>query len=293
MSPVAFQLEPITASMQADILAKAVIPEHVLPLMTSVSGGLPYLVDDHLVFLGKGWLTLIGYPLEGQFSLARLASVIECLGAQQAFSTLNFIAPEVPNRLVDQCQTHEVDQYLVLPLGSFQMTSKLRRAVRQGAARVVVQKTHAFGSDHKELVDELAERVVLPPMIEGLYEAMPRYLHESSCGWILEARDQRGHLAAFFVVDGAAPGFDIYLLGAHSKVHEIPHASDVLFQTMIHEARERGKDSLQLGLGVNPGIRRFKEKWGGQGGLPYHACSIQLRPPNPLSFLDTLLETIS
>ncbi|MFZ3090961.1 MAG: hypothetical protein WA240_10125 [Nitrospirota bacterium] len=34
---------------------------------------------------------------------------------------------------------------------------------------------------------------------------------------------------------------------------------------MINLAKEHGKGYINLGLGVNNGIRRFKEKWGGGG----------------------------
>jgi hypothetical protein len=286
-------LEPVTAAMQTDILARASIPEHVLPLMTAVSGGKPYWVDDHLVLLGQGWATLIGYPLDGDFSANRLVAAVDRLRTLESISMLNFIAPVVPEALQGECQSYEEDEYLVLNLEAFHLTSKLRRAVRKGEAKVTINKAHSFEQDHQRLVDELANRIELPPMVAGLYAAMPRYLHQSNSGWILEARDSSGRLAAFFVVDGAAPNFDIYLLGAHSRVHEVPYASDVLFKVMVDQALERSKESLQLGLGVNPGIRRFKEKWGGKAYFPYHACQILLRPPGPISFLDSLLETIS
>ena len=36
--------------------------------------------------------------------------------------------------------------------------------------------------------------------------------------------------------------------------------------------REQGKGVIHLGLGVNKGIRRFKEKWGGIPFLNYEFC---------------------
>jgi hypothetical protein len=41
---------------------------------------------------------------------------------------------------------------------------------------------------------------------------------------------------------------------------------------MIQLTREYGKNTIQLGLGVNEGIRRFKEKWGGVSFLNYEFC---------------------
>jgi hypothetical protein len=41
---------------------------------------------------------------------------------------------------------------------------------------------------------------------------------------------------------------------------------------MIKLTREHGKEIVNLGLGVNAGIRRFKEKWGGIPYLNYEFC---------------------
>jgi hypothetical protein len=41
---------------------------------------------------------------------------------------------------------------------------------------------------------------------------------------------------------------------------------------MIELALREGKEYICLGLGVNSGIRRFKEKWGGKPFLAYEFC---------------------
>jgi len=41
---------------------------------------------------------------------------------------------------------------------------------------------------------------------------------------------------------------------------------------MIKLTGEHGKHTIHLGLGVNQGIRRFKEKWGGIPSLDYEFC---------------------
>jgi hypothetical protein len=55
-------------------------------------------------------------------------------------------------------------------------------------------------------------------------------------------------------------------------------------------ARESGKAYVQLGLGVNPGIRRFKEKWGGKPTLPYEHC--KYRPSGMRTMIDSLLSRL-
>jgi hypothetical protein len=38
---------------------------------------------------------------------------------------------------------------------------------------------------------------------------------------------------------------------------------------MVNIAQAGGKSAINLGLGINSGIRRFKEKW---GGVPFLRC---------------------
>jgi hypothetical protein len=101
---------------------------------------------------------------------------------------------------------------------------------------------------------------------------MPDYVSNSPTACVLNARDKKGKLSAFYVIELGAKHFSTYVLGTHSKKHYVPHASDLLFLEMIKLSREHRKNTIDLGLGVNQGIRRFKEKWGGVPFLPYEFC---------------------
>ena len=86
------------------------------------------------------------------------------------------------------------------------------------------------------------------------------------------AYDNKNRLSALFVVELAAKEFATYVLGCYSRKHYVAHASDLLFREMIELAAKEGKNYISLGLGVNPGIKRFKEKWGGVPFLAYEFC---------------------
>ena len=43
---------------------------------------------------------------------------------------------------------------------------------------------------------------------------------------------------------------------------------------MVNIAQSNGKKAINLGLAVNPGIRRFKEKWGGVLFMPHEAALV-------------------
>jgi hypothetical protein len=117
---------------------------------------------------------------------------------------------------------------------------------------------------------------------------MPDYVSRSSSACTLDARDRNGKLSAFFVVELGARSFSTYVLGCHSKKHYVPHASDLLFQEMIRLTREYGKDTINLGLGVNAGIKRFKEKWGGIPSLRYEFCERDYGTTRTISMIKSL-----
>jgi hypothetical protein len=55
----------------------------------------------------------------------------------------------------------------------------------------------------------------------------------------------------------------------------VPGASDLLFDEMVRLAHSEGKQAINLGLSVHPGIRRFKQKWGGEAFLEHRSVLIQ------------------
>ncbi|MFH1627942.1 MAG: hypothetical protein ABIE47_04380 [Pseudomonadota bacterium] len=52
---------------------------------------------------------------------------------------------------------------------------------------------------------------------------------------------------------------------------------------------EEGKKYINLGLGINPGVAFFKEKWGGVVFLPYAFC--MYHQPRK-GFLEVLLQRL-
>jgi hypothetical protein len=279
----------MTAEEEAYILSKAYVPEHVVSLMALVSKGDPFLIEDHLGFARNNWLILVGYPLDGDYSRERCGRILKQTVEKYRPEYLWFIGPEITPFLLENCGERETDQYYTLDLSRMKPKESLLRAARRASRDLTVERGHSMTGEHQALVSELLEREKLPERIRELYLAMPDYVSRSSTAWTLNARDETGTLCAFYVVDLAAADFSTYVLGSHSKRHYVPHASDLLFLEMIHLTREQGKNTIHLGLGVNEGIRRFKEKWGGQQFMTYEFCECRYGASKKFSFLDALM----
>ena len=58
----------LTSDEESYILDNAYVPEHCIRLMTHVSGGEPFLIDDFFICRKEKWVILTGYPLKDNFS---------------------------------------------------------------------------------------------------------------------------------------------------------------------------------------------------------------------------------
>jgi len=262
----------ITVEDEEYILKHAYVPEHIISLMAPVSKGEPFLIEDCLSFIKDNWLILVGYPLEENFSKERCEKILkQALGTYRP-QYLWFIGPEIPSSLLHSYTERETDQYYKLDIEQFKLKPSFRRMAEKASNELSVERSHSFSKDHEALVIELLKSEKLTPRVRELYLAMSEYVSRSRSSYVLNAWGKNGKLCAFYVIELAAKNFSTYVLGTHSKKHYVPHASDLLFLEMIELTREKGKKTINLGLGVNEGIRRFKKKWGGVPFLNYEFC---------------------
>ncbi len=278
----------ITSQEEAYILEKAYIPEHITSLMEPISKGEPFLKEEHLGFTKDNWLILVGYPLDGDFSQARTERVVKHAVDAYRPEVLWFIGPEVLPSLLGSSAERETDRYYTLDLNQAKLKPSLQRIADKASGELTVERSRSFSKEHEALIAELLKREKLPPRIRELYRAMPDYIVRSSSACALNARHKNGRLCAFFVVELGAKNFSTYVLGSHSKKDYVPHASDLLFLEMIKLTREHGKHTINLGLGVNEGIRRFKEKWGGVPNLNYEFCERYYGHTRTISLIKSL-----
>ncbi|HSQ85864.1 MAG TPA: hypothetical protein VLM43_14190, partial [Desulfobacterales bacterium] len=89
----------LTADEEAYILDQAYVPEHCIRLMTQVSGGEPFLIDNFFICLKKNWLILVGYPLEDNFTLDRLEAILAKVKKNICPDFISLIAPQIPSSL--------------------------------------------------------------------------------------------------------------------------------------------------------------------------------------------------
>ena len=282
----------MTPEEEAYVLTRAYVPEHIVSLMTLISKGDPFLIEDHLGLVKDNWLILVGYPFEGVFSQEKCERILKQAVDTFQPEVLWFIGPEIPASLLNSCSERQTDQYYTFDIEKIPRPS-LQRMADKASEQLIIEKGRFISKEHQALISELLERETLPDRVRELYRAMPEYIGRSASAWTIDARNLKGNLCAFSVIDMGAENFSAYILGAHSKKHAVPHASDRLFLEMIHMTREQGKTTMNLGLGVNDGIRRFKKKWGGKPFLNYEFCEFRLGTARKVSLIDALMRKFS
>jgi len=265
------------------VYRQAYLPEQLIDYVEGISGAEAHIHGEYLYFIKGDHLLFIGYPLGTQADTQQVYEQV-CHSVQPA--TVAVIAPQLwfPP---DICQNWYEDNYyrLTLPLLHIRpdVIYMARRAGRE--LQVVPGK---YGEEHQKLVREFLAGHELAQEQRLIFNNISHYTAGSGTARLLEARRQNGALVAFSIMDLGTAEYAFYLFNFRSAREKAPGASDLLFHEMVCLAEKEGKGFINLGLGINPGIRHFKEKWGAQLFLPHKSCLIRRRPAQIGGIFDKL-----
>lgn len=276
---------------QSHVLSRAYVPEHSVPLMTAVSEGEPHLIEDYVCWWKEGWIIIVGYPLERQFSVHEFYRSLETILERFRPVRVSLIAPEIPPRVAAECVERESDRYYTVCLNEGNIPGRALREAEKASRLLTIDRSHEMTDDHDRLSRELLDRVSPPQRVRRLLYKMPDFVKQSRHSVVLSAWDRDRRLSAFFVVDLSPRSFSTYVIGCHSKASFARGASDLLARELIRISIESGKEFIHLGLGVSNGIRQFKKKWGGTPTRDYSMCELLRRKPSKLAAIMSYLRS--
>lgn len=269
----------LTPEQETYILTRAYVPEHIVGLMTSLSGGEPFLIDDYFCCFKDDWVIVTGYPLQHEFDSDEFEAIIERVQKKFRAGTISLIAPELPRNLDARCREKDCDSYYTLDTRLPAMSGAVQRNLKKAGRLLTVERAVHMGDAHHELMREFLARVSPSLRVKELFSKMPQYVASARHAFVLNAWGLKENLAAFYVVDLAAHDFANYIIGCYSKKNYVIGASDLLLSELVKMSSEHGKGYIHLGLGVNRGIRRFKEKWGARPTLSYTMGEVVFKKP--------------
>ena len=251
----------------------AYIPEHLPRYVEAVSTAEPHLFGAYLCFTRENHLIFIGYPLGAEES--DISSSYESICEHFRPSTVAIIAPDfwLPAQSFEK-QTEDIFYRLNLPLGP--LSPEVAYMVRRAARELHITQGR-FEKEHMKLVKEFISGHKLSQEHRIIFEHIPHYLKKSKSARLLEAR-KGNSLVAFNIIELESANYAFFLFNIRSIVYNIPGASDLLFHEMVKLAQSEGKIAINLGLGIHPGVRHFKEKWGGIPFLKYTYTLVHRQP---------------
>jgi hypothetical protein len=255
------------------IYQQAYVPEHLPDYVAAISGSEPYLFQDYLCYLHPNHLIFIGYPLGDD--PAEISRVYQAACERLNPRAIMLVADELSS-LPEGSQTQPADRYYRLDLPLKPRSPDVAYMVRR-AERELEVKIGKFGRQHKKIIKDFIGRQNLSDEQIHIFKHIQNYMKRSKTAHLLEAR-QAGRLVAFSIVDLGSARYAFYQFNFRSTKIAVPGASDLVFNEMVQLAQSEGKQAINLGLGINPGIRRFKEKWGGEPFLAHHSVLIQRKP---------------
>ena len=278
----------ITAAQEDHIERHAYVPEHIPQYVTAVSQTEPFLFGDFLVYAKKGHLILIGYPLKEAFEEKRMERALEDAVKRLKPEVVSLTAPAIPSSVGD-CVHSPHDHYYRLDLSSISISQKLRNMLKRAGGVLSVEQSNRFDEGHRKMIAEFLKTHPVDEATRFIFQRIDRYLSSSKTARIFDARTERGELVAFDVAEFRPMDYALYMFNFSSAPLYVPGASDLLLSEVIQQAKAEKKKYINLGLGINPGVTFFKEKWGGVAFLPYASC---LYHPSRKEDLNNLLQKL-
>jgi hypothetical protein len=250
----------------------AYVPEHIPDYFCSFSDADPFLDHDLIYYTHSGGMNIIAYPLTPDSSRPGLIDHITSLAGKFKPRSIKTISPVQLNISGYKPGISEKDFYSCLELDRINKNAKLRNMLKRASADVYVSRTGSFTKEHLLIFSDFIKIKEFDLEKAAFFHRLPDYLAQSPGSLIIEARfikDQR--LAGFTVFESGLGDYGFYLFNiSANESRKIPGINDLLLDGAINEIKALGKKFINMGLGVNPGIERFKAKWGAARFLPYH-----------------------
>jgi len=249
------------------VSADAVVPEQVIAYVRAVAGSRPRLFDACIGYESDESIVLIGYPLHDPSDNAAMSRAVAEALKTPGLEKITVIGPSRPPQTPAKIRSAQ-DTYHVLPVPAPPLTAKLKNLLRRADRELKIDYGRQFDSGHQTLVDHYLAQRAFSAGTRQIFRQIPGYIAASPGSMIVSARRADGRLAAFAVGEYASLHTAFFMFCFREPSLAPPGSADRVFSGLLEEAARRGQIRMNLGLGVNAGIRFFKRKWGAQPFLP-------------------------
>jgi hypothetical protein len=268
----------------ARVTAEAVVPEQVVAYVSAVTGSRPRMVGPCIGYDSGGELVLVGYPLHDPLDDSAMTEAVTLALEIPGLRRITVIGPVRPKPAPAGSRVEE-DYYYAIPVPPPRPAQKLRNMLRRASRELTLEQGRRCGEDHMGLVQLYLDARPLAPGTRRIFGQLQSYLAASPGSLVLSARLADGRLAAFVVGEFSSLHTAFFMFSFRDLRWAPPGSTDLLLSGLLDEAAHRGHRRMNLGLGINEGIRFFKGKWGPVSFLPYVQVTWEPRPPGLFSHL--------
>ncbi|MFP4455624.1 MAG: hypothetical protein ACOCPS_06335 [Desulfonatronovibrio sp.] len=248
------------------------VPEHIPEYFCAFSDSDPFQDKDIVYYLHSGTAHIIAYPLTPDPYIQGIESHVVQLAAKLKPSIIKVISPAGLNMSGYKCKSYENDFYFCLELNKITRHAKLRNMLRRASQSVYISKIDNFTREHLRGLQSFIKKKNFDREKTMFFHRLPDYLCQSDRSLLVEARLRKDRSLSGFSVFQSGPGpYGFYLFNiTNADSGKIPGINDLLLEQAVKEMKIQGRQYMNMGLGVNPGIEKFKSKWGAVRFLPYY-----------------------
>ncbi len=272
------------------INAQAITPDQLLPYVLAVSGAQSELIGDYIIHKQDSHIILVGYSLQNPHDTTNLDATIEQICARNDITDISVLAPIRPLMAPDYALSSNIsngfdddygtDSYWIVPLPVPKLSVKTRNMLARAQQEVYIttsQGQGAWSGAHQEMMLTYIKRQDLTPATCSIFQRLSTYVMTVPEVQIFSAYTKANNeLLAFALGDFSSFSTAFYMF-AFRHAHASPGVADAVLFALLNAASEHGYSQCNLGLGINSGIRFFKQKWGAKPSLDFVQTKWQIK----------------
>lgn len=249
----------------ASFTRSAIVPDQLLPYVRAVSGLRSEALGDYLLHSDGENAVLVAFPPDRPTDAdAMNAALVEILKKRGLKRVVTLAASRPANAPQNARVSEDSWWFLELPAKPGQKTRHLLRR----AAREIVVKREPWNDELIPLAKALDQRKNLDDASRYIHSRLPAYLKACEDAELYVARNAAGKAVACAIADFSSLSTAFYMF-AFRSAEAPPGSADLLLATIVSEAEKRGYAHVNLGLGIDDGVRFFKRKWGAKPALAH------------------------
>ncbi len=259
--------------------AEAITPDQLISYVSSVSNAKSELIGDYILHKQGQNFILVAYSLQDPHNTEHLDEVIAQVLAQNEVYTMIVLAPIRPKSAPVNAVSIE-DSYWFLPIPWPKINLKTRNMLKRAERELYIKTTNslnAWTSEHQELMLSYIRNKGMDSALCTIMQGIEKYLLNEKGAELFSAYSKLDNrLLGCAVADFSSYTTAFYMFAFKEEIVPVqgsekivPGIADALLFALIKDAQSKGYTQCNLGLGINDGIRFFKQKWGAEARLPF------------------------